>query len=129
MEIKPVKNEETGEVEWLLLVGGLKFHCASHKEAKYLEMQLEQEKNREIMLLLMQQWDDDILKALKKQHLIFKAMILNLLGWEVRIWSEDMAAQMIWQAVDFCQYWHQQMSQARQPAWHAKLKNNDEPCG
>lgn len=117
MEIRPVKNEETGDVQgWVLLVGDLKFSCATQKEAEYLELMLLHEKNREILLFLQQQWDDDILEALQRQHLIFKVMILVMLELDGVIWGEGMAAQLVWVAVDFCVGLQQSLSNRTQAA-------------
>lgn len=128
MKITEVLDEEGETKGWRLWVGDVPIFCETREEAEHLEKLLMAEKNCEILDLLQgQEWDEDILEALKKQHLIFKAMILTLLGREVR--GAVMAAQMVWQAFDTCQYWHQCMKQ--QPAWHAKLKNSstDTPRG
>lgn len=114
-EIKVLQNEETGEAIWVLHVGDLKFHCSSKKEAEHLEMMLLLEKNREILALLQGQWEEDILEALIKQNLIFKAMILALLGVQV-IWGAGLASQFVWQAVDFCEALHNIIHQPAVPA-------------
>ena len=107
MEIKEVKDEAGAVVSWVVLVGDLKFPCSTPQEAEHLERLLLAEKNREILGFLQgQEWEEDILEALQKQHLIFRAMILALLGAEVRIWGAGMATQLVWAAVDFCQGLH-----------------------
>lgn len=107
MEVKEVKkDEETGEKEWILYVGNLKFHCRTRKEAEHLEMILSLKENWEILEFLQQQFDDDILKALKEQHAIFKVMILAMaMSAEVRIWGAGMAEQLLWDAVELLVRW------------------------
>lgn len=107
MEVKEVKkDEETGEKEWILYVGDLKFHCSTREEAEHLGMMLSLKENWEILEFLQQQFEDDILKALKKQHALFKVMILAMaMSAEVRIWGAGMAEQLLWDAVELLVRW------------------------
>lgn len=101
---------------WVVLVGDLKFHCTTRKEAEHLEAMLRFKKNAALLECLMQHWDDDILKALQTQHMIFKAMIFAMLELDVVIWSNGMAAAQIWVAVDFCEGLHNAIHQPAAPA-------------
>lgn len=118
MEIEEIKN---GEVPvFILWVGDLPIQCSTEEEAKHLQAMLALENNWEIHDFLLKQWDNDILKALKKQNKLFKMMLIALLESGV-YWQGGIAENMVIQAADYCRNLQNQICPPA-PAWHASLK-------
>lgn len=100
-----VDKDKKGEVRgWILCVGDLKFHCRTEKEAECLETVFKLKQNKEIYELVAQQWEEDILTILKKQHRAFLSLLLPLL-YQPTPMVPAMVQELLWEAVDLLMRW------------------------